>query len=399
MALSPIKGAREYGVDLAPMERVNLNPVTQQARAQILLTTPEFEAVAEQIAAHSDGEVTVAPISWARFPDQTPNLFVPAGDIRCRDVIMLADMSNVNKFFDVLSVIYSVPRYLARTFTLVIPFIPVATMERVDYEGQVSTAKVFADVLSNTPRALSGNAKIVIFDIHALQERFYFTDNVHLVLTSAVELLLREFALMRQGDKMDISVCFPDDGAKKRYGPVFEQQGYDTLTFSKMRVGDKRFLKLTEGDPKGRHVCVVDDLCQSGGTLMGCKDELEKLGATKVSAFVTHGVFPKDAWRRFTVEDTPQGKKPFDFFFVTDTVPCTAAKLKGKAPFKVLSIGRLVTRLFNSKSRRDPFSVDLASEHAGEKFYEAQRDRFQGVRTQEQWGPGSGSSPTQAAAQ
>eukprot|EP00756_Hemistasia_phaeocysticola_P044710 Hpha_TRINITY_DN18501_c0_g1::TRINITY_DN18501_c0_g1_i1::g.195187::m.195187 len=380
---------REFGVSLAPMERVNLNPTTQKKLPTVLVYTPEFKDLADAIVKHSDGEVVGAQVEMNRFPDGTPNLFVPAGELRCRDVIMLADMSNINKFFDVISVIYTIPRYLARSFTVVAPFMPVATMERVDYEGQVSTAKVWCDALSATPRALSGDTKLVIFDIHALQERFYFSDNIKLVLTSAVELLTREFEEMKDEDKTPVAVCFPDDGAKKRYGPVFAQQGIDTMTFSKMRVGDKRYLKLTEGDPKGKHVVIVDDLCQSGGTLMGCKGELEQLGAAKVSAYVTHPVFPNEAWKKFTREHGPKGAKTFHRFYVTDSIPTVASSLEGQAPFKVLSIGRLITRLFNSTPKHGPFSAEHASERAGLEFNERQRQGG-GVRTQEQWGPSAG---------
>lgn len=40
---------------------------------------------------------------------------------------------------------------------------------------------------------------------------------------------------------------------------------------TKVRDGDKRIVRLKEGVPKGRHVVIVDDLVQSGGTLMECQ--------------------------------------------------------------------------------------------------------------------------------
>eukprot|EP00118_Oscarella_pearsei_P009381 m.54005 g.54005 ORF g.54005 m.54005 type:complete len:69 (+) comp34301_c0_seq5:529-735(+) len=51
-------------------------------------------------------------------------------------------------------------------------------MERVDKEGQIATAKTLAILLSAIPLAALGPAQIVIYDIHALQERFYFADSV-----------------------------------------------------------------------------------------------------------------------------------------------------------------------------------------------------------------------------
>lgn len=48
---------------------------------------------------------------------------------------------------------------------------------------------------------------------------------------------------------------------------------------TKVRDGNKRIVRLKEGEPKGRHVVIVDDLVQSGGTLIECHALLASLGA------------------------------------------------------------------------------------------------------------------------
>jgi len=57
-------------------------------------------------------------------------------------VILLASFHSPAVIFEQLSLIYSLPRYLVRSFRLILPIFPTATMERVDKEGQVVTAKV-----------------------------------------------------------------------------------------------------------------------------------------------------------------------------------------------------------------------------------------------------------------
>lgn len=49
---------------------------------------------------------------------------------------------------------------------------------------------------------------------------------------------------------------------------------------TKVRDGDKRIVRLKEGEPRGRHVVIVDDLVQSGGTLIEC----QKLLSSQVSS-------------------------------------------------------------------------------------------------------------------
>lgn len=51
---------------------------------------------------------------------------------------------------------YSLPGYWAKSLTLVLPYFPTGTMERVDYEGQIATAKTLARMLSAIPLCANG---------------------------------------------------------------------------------------------------------------------------------------------------------------------------------------------------------------------------------------------------
>lgn len=134
-----------------------------------------------------------------------------------------------------------------------------------------------------------------------------------------------------------ISVAFPDDGAAKRFGSKFA--AYPIVICHKIRDGDRRVLfrcfdialwhslrthfeqivTVKEGDVVGRHVVIVDDLVQTGGTLIGAATSLKDAGldcvvyiwmnpittplffkgALRVSAYVTHGIFPNMSWKKF----------------------------------------------------------------------------------------------------
>jgi len=43
------------------------------------------------------------------------------------------------------------------------------------------------------------------------------------------------------------------------------------IVCAKVREGERRIVRIKEGDPRGRHVVIVDDLVQSGGTLIECQ--------------------------------------------------------------------------------------------------------------------------------
>ena len=57
-----------------------------------------------------------------------------------------------------------------RSLTIVLPYFPVATMERILLEGEVATANTVARMLSNLPRTGSP-ARVMLYDLHTLQNR------------------------------------------------------------------------------------------------------------------------------------------------------------------------------------------------------------------------------------
>jgi phosphoribosylpyrophosphate synthetase len=256
-----------------------------------------------------------------------------------RDVVYLAAFHNLRSFIEEMEVIYHLASCQIRSFKVIVPFYPVGTMERVEEEGQIATAKTMARILSAIPMIEDVEneekipANIYVFDIHALQGWFYFGDEVNVVLKTAVPLLLSKIKRLK-----NVSIVFPDDGAYKRFGKMFPN--YPKIICNKMRVRDERIVDIKEGDPKGKCCVIVDDLIQTGGTVIECRSALIGAGANKVSAFAPHGVFPERSWKKFTPD-------LFKRVWITDSCAPTAKILEGVAPFKVKSIVPLVQEILN----------------------------------------------------
>lgn len=307
----------------------------------LLYFHPSMEKLARAIAKKCDGQNKGADgsdkrrvelcdsIQWKSFHDGFPNIFIEeVRKMAGKDVIFLGSFHNSGIIFEQLSIIYAMPRYLAKSFHFIMPYFPTGTMERIDNEGQVATAKTLATLLSSIPLTTKGPAQIMIYDIHALQERFYFSDTVIPRLESAIPLIKRE--LDQLPDSSDIAYGFPDDGAYKRFHNYFPEEL--TIVCSKNRIGSARIVTVKDGDPSGKHVVIIDDLVQTGGTLRECAKALVSKGAKKVSAFVTHPVFPKESWKNFT-NCEPQ----FEHFWITDSIP-HAVEISQIRPFHLLSL-------------------------------------------------------------
>ena len=87
-------------------------------------------------------------------------------------------------------------------------------------------------------------------------------------------------------------LAFPDKGASKKYTDIGQ---YPAI------IGDKVRDQLTgyitsyniEGDPRGKNVLIVDDLCDGGMTFILLAKELLTAGANSVNLYVSHGIFSK----------------------------------------------------------------------------------------------------------
>ena len=294
-----------------------------------ILHCPQMADLAARIAGL--GSMRKGQIRWDTFNDGFPNMKIEDVEaIRNRDVAFLACLDSPSEIFRQLSAMYEIPRYAVRSFKVVLPYFSTGTMERVEEAGEIATAATLARMLSAIPMTMSGPTQIIIFDIHALQELFYFSDKVLPRLESAVPLLKER---LRNQDNM--AIAFPDEGAWKRFGKLFRE--YPQIVCQKVRKGGKRSVSIKEGEPAGRHAVIVDDLVMTGGTLLETQKELLDQGADRVSCYVTHGVFPAGSWTQFL-------DAGLERFWITDSCP-GAAGLQGKGPFEVLSLDRIIAKI------------------------------------------------------
>jgi len=307
--------------------------MSDSTREYFVFSCPEMDDCKRRLLTHPTlgHHFKEGIIDWGCFDDGFPNLFIrDVSKITGKDVLFLASFVETKNIFSQLSALFALPRYFVKSLTIALPYFPTATMERVDEEGQVATAVSLARLLSSTPLTANGPSKLVLFDIHTLQNRFYFSDNVIPVMLSAIPLFIEQLKLNHANEK--ISIAFPDEGALKRFGKLFKD--YTTVVFTKQRNGDQRNLTIKDGLEfiKDRHVFIVDDLVQSGGTLLSCAKYLIGENCAAVSCYVTHAVFPKESYNKFI------GNDKIKRFYITDSCPGSAKAVEGREPFVVIHI-------------------------------------------------------------
>ena len=302
----------------------------QQRRFQIICA-PVWEELAERMEASYPARFRFHPSTWDKFPDGTDKIeiggFQPHNVISGSNVIFLASFHNNDVTLSQFSVMVTLLQSFVESLTIILPYYPVGTMERVTEEGQVATANTYARMFSNLPQC-GRPTRLMIYDLHTLQNRFYMSGNVIASLCTSVPCVIP--VLREEG--IDC-VAFPDDGAAKRFKHMFD--GFDIIVCGKVRDGDERRVTIQEGNARGKHVVIVDDLVQTGGTLVEAGKALLGDGAESVSAFVAHGVFPNEVWKRFMAGGD---RDIFRRFWLSNSIPTTTSQLPEDDCFEVVDL-------------------------------------------------------------
>ncbi len=296
--------------------------------------TSVAHALANSPSAH---DMLFGKIRWNSFEDGLPDLHIENAEaIAGADVTFLAHFTPAN-LFGQIAAIYAIPRHRARSFKLILPYFPPGTKERVIEYGDIATAKTLARMLSAIPLSQNGPTEIVMFDIHALSEQFYFEDTVLPRLESAMRLF--KLRLHTLPDRNNIAIAFPDEGARKRFGRQFTE--FPTIECRKARDGAKRSVYIVEGNPKDKHAIIVDDIDKTCGTKLACKNALSEAGADTVSSYSTHGVYPEESWRKMI-------SAGFKHIWITDSCPTMAQGLRSAGPFEIISLAPEIERIIKT---------------------------------------------------
>jgi len=201
-------------------------------------------------------------------------------------------------------------RASARRITAVLPYFGYARQDRKPGPRTPISAKLVANLI-----ATAGANRVLTMDLHAGQIQGFFdipTDNLY-----SGPVFTREIA-EKYGDENLVMVS-PDVGGVVRTRALAKRLNADLAIIDKRRerAGMSEVMNII-GDVDGRTCVIVDDIVDSAGTLCNAADALKNAGATRVLAYVTHGVLSGDAVARVTVS-------ALEHLSVTDTIAATDA--------------------------------------------------------------------------
>ena len=207
-----------------------------------------------------------------------------------------------------LIMIDAAKRASAKRITVVVPFYPYARQDKKGRGREPISARLVADLF-----AVAGANRIMSVDLHAAQVQGYFDGPVdHLF---AMPVLLDHFD--RKLDKSTLTVVSPDMGRVRVADIWSDKLGAPLAIIHKRRdpkVANQVSVHEIVGDVNGRVCLLVDDMIDTGRTIVKAAEALKKNGAAGVVVAATHAVFSDPATEILQSDF-------IDEVVVTDTLP------------------------------------------------------------------------------
>ncbi len=282
-------------------------------------------ALADAIAAYLNTPLTKCVVR--RFADM--EIFVEIQEnVRGEDVFVIQSTSfpcNDN-LMELLIIIDALKRASARRITAVIPYYGYARQDRKSAARTPISAKLVANMV-----ARAGADRVLTLDLHAGQIQGFFdipTDNLF-----AAPVMTRDIEEMF--DTKNVMVVSPDVGGVVRARVIAKRIDAPLAIVDKRREqpGESEVMNVI-GNVEGRDCVLVDDIVDSGGTLCNAADALIDMGATSVSAYISHGVLSGGAVARIAASQLKE-------LVITDSIAPTEA-VRVAQNIRVLSIGPLI---------------------------------------------------------
>ena len=267
-------------------------------------------------------------------------------NIRGNSIFVIQSTSNPanDNLMELLLVIDALKRSSAKNITAVIPYFGYARQDRKVVPRTSISAKVVANLITN-----AGASRVVTVDLHAGQIQGFFDMPVDNLFTTP---LFAKYIKRKLKSKNLICVS-PDVGGVQRTRGLATRIKADLAIIDKRRPkpGQSKVMNII-GNVRGKTCIIVDDIIDSGGTIVNAAEELKKQGAADVYVFITHAVLSKDAASKIS-------KSKVKKLIITDSID-NAQKIKNNKKIEVLSISQLmaeaIKRISNSTSVSDLFN-------------------------------------------
>ena len=279
---------------------------------------PLAQAIARRMSMHRGMNVGLVDARVERFNDQ--EVFVEVYEnVRGEDMFVIQPTSNPanDNLMELLIITDALRRSSAARITAVIPYFGYARQDRRAKARTPISAKLVANLLTE-----AGVDRVLTLDLHATQIQGFFdipVDNLYAAPIFSLDILHN--CATQLGDLMIVS---PDVGGVSRAREIAKRIKAPMAIVDKRREAAGEVAEMTViGNVEGKICIIVDDICDTAGTLCKAAQLLVDHGAAEVHAYITHGVLSGPAVERIA-------NSVMKSLVITDSIQPTAQVLAAR---------------------------------------------------------------------
>lgn len=259
--------------------------------------------------------VKIGDIDISRFKDREISIQIKE-NVRATDVFVIQSTCNPgnDNLMELLIMIDAFKRASADRITAVIPYYGYARQDRKDKPRVPITSRLVADLLT-----AAGASRILTMDLHAQQIVGFFNIPVDHLL--AMPVFLDEIKKMKV---QDLIIVAPDAGAVERAREYAKRLNTDIAIIDKRREEkNKADVMHVIGEVKEKNAFLIDDMIDTGNTLIKSAEAIKKMGAKSVFSICTHPVLSDNAVQ--SIESSE-----IESLLVSNTIPLSPEKAKSQ---------------------------------------------------------------------
>jgi ribose-phosphate pyrophosphokinase len=262
--------------------------------------------------------------------------------VRGQDVFIIqSTMPPSDNLFELLLMVDAAKRASARKIIAVIPYFGFARQDRKDKPRVAIGAKLVANMLM-----AAGVDRLMTMDLHADQIQGFFEVPVDHLFASTI--FLDELNKLNNGN---LIMAAPDAGGAKRANSYAKKLDVGLAICHKQRKKANEVAEMTViGDVAGKDVILIDDMCDTAGTLTKAADLFIEKGAKSVRAFCTHAVLSGPAYDRINASKLTE-------LIVTDTIPLRQHSDKIRVVTVADLFADVIRRMVNNESISSHFVI------------------------------------------
>ncbi len=312
---------------------------------------PLAQAIARRMSLYRGMSVGLIDARVERFNDQ--EIFVEVFEnVRGEDMFVIQPTSNPanDNLMELLIMTDALRRSSASRITAVIPYFGYARQDRRTKTRTPISAKLVANLLQE-----AGVNRVLTLDLHAAQIQGFFDIPVDNLYASPVFALDIQKQFKDLIDREELMVVSPDVGGVGRARELAKRIGAPLSIVDKRREKPGEIAEMTViGDVQGKACLIVDDICDTAGTLCKAAEVLMEHGATEVHAYITHGVLSGPAVGRIT-------NSVMKSLVITDSIQATEA-VQGAPNIRILPTAPLfaqaILNTWNGTSVSSLFGIE-----------------------------------------